>query len=270
MDIYGILAHPANYSMSPIVHNAGFQALNLTARYERFDIPPDKIDLFFEKVKEKRVGLSVSMPYKEEVAKYCGEVSIAAKKIRAVNSLYWRNGKLIGHNTDVIGIKKPLLEKIDLEGKHVVVLGAGGAARAAVYAAEISGSKVTVLNRNIEKAKELAKEFGCFYGSLEDYDKETADVVIQATSVGMMNDESLFTEKNFHPGQIVFDIIYRPLKTKFLEYAEKAGADIITGDKMFLVQAFEQFKIFTGKDAPQEVMKKAFYAALEKDEEMYE
>ena len=256
MDIFGILAHPAGQSLSPLIHNAGYKALHIDAEYKAFDVTPDKLDTFFAKVVDKKVGLSVSMPYKEVIQKYCGEVSVAAQRIGAVNTIYWREGKMIGHNTDFMGIRKPLQEVVDLEDKRVVILGAGGAAKAAAYGCVLAGAHVTILNRSVDRAKEIAENFSCEYGELSAYDKESADVIIQTTTVGMMTKETLFEEKDFREGQVVFDIVYHPRKTKFLENAEKAGATIITGDKMFLVQAYEQFKLFTGKDAPQEVMEK--------------
>ena len=264
MQQYGLLAHPVKHSLSPIIHNAGFRAANILAKYTAYDVRPERLDLFFEKVKEERIGLSVSMPYKEKISHFCGEVSLVAKKIKAINTIYWRNGKMIGHNTDVMGIKKPLLERVDhLDEKNIVILGAGGAARSAAYAAVFSGAEVKILNRTVETAKQIAEEFECEYGSLDDYDKDWADIVIQTTSVGMMSTDSLLEEKDFREGQIVFDVIYRPIETEFIKRAKAAGADIITGDEMFLIQAFEQFKIFTGKDAPVDVMKQAFYETLE-------
>ncbi len=264
--IFGIIAHPVEHSLSPLIHNAGYKALHIPAEYKAFDVPKEKLDIFFEKVKERKIGLSVTIPHKETVHKYCGEVSVAAQRIGAVNTIYWREGKMIGHNTDFMGIRKPLQKEVDLENKNVVIFGAGGAARAGVYGCVLAGAKVIILNRTVEKAKKLAKEFSCEFGSLADYDKEKTDVIIQTTSVGMMTNESLLEEKDFREGQVVFDIVYRPRKTKFLENAEKAGAKIITGDKMFLVQAYEQFKLFTGKDAPQELMEKVLDEALRESE----
>ena len=264
MQIFGVVAHPVNHSLSPDIHNAGYKALHIPAEYRAFDVKPDQLDMFFEKVKEKKLSLSVTIPYKEIVHKYCGEVSVAAKRIGAVNTIYWREGKLIGHNTDFLGIQKPLRDVVDLEDKNVVIFGAGGAARAATYACVLSGANVKVLNRTVSRAKTLAKHFSCNYGSLTDYDKNSTDIIIQTTSAGLMSDESLLTEKDFHQDQIVFDIVYRPKKTQFLINAEKAGATIITGDKMFLVQAIEQFKLFTGKEAPKEVMEKVLEESLKK------
>ena len=261
MQIFGVIAYPVNHSLSPVIHSAALKHLHLNATYKAFDVEPEKLDLFFSKVKEKKLCLSVSIPYKEKVQKYCGEISVAAKRIGAVNTIYWREGKMIGHNTDFIGIRKPLQKVIDLEDKKVTILGAGGTARAAAYACVLAGAQVTILNRTVEKAAKIAQIFKCKYNSLDNYDKNT-DLIIQTTSVGLMSDESLLTKEDFSENMVVFDVIYRPQKTQFLKNAEEAGATIITGDQMFLVQACEQFKLFTGKVAPTEVMEKAFLEAV--------
>jgi shikimate dehydrogenase len=336
---FGILAHPTSHSLSPVIHNAGFKALNIDAEYLSFDIPPEKLDDFFQRVKREKIGLSVSIPHKESVLKYCDELSDAAKAIGAVNTLYWKEGKLIGDNTDYLGILYPLVKSIKsvksksqkantlsvipaeagihykgttmsqldlwrddinnlLQNKNILILGAGGAARAAVYACLLAGANVKVLNRTKEKAEKLVEDFENFiasdelgvcadsvildsrlrgndrvngrndkhskltYGSLNDYSKEETDIIIQTTSVGMMSDKSLLNEGDFCEGQIAFDIVYRPRITQFLKNAQKAGANIITGDEMFLEQAFSQFYLFTGKEAPQEVMKQSLFACI--------
>jgi shikimate dehydrogenase len=263
MSLFGVLAHPASHELLKKVHLAGYKAIHMHADFRAFDVPPEKLDRFFEKIKEERVCLSVSYPYKETIAKYCSEVSVAAKNIGAINTLYFREGKLIGHNTEFLGIRKPLLERCDLEDKTMVVLGAGPVARAAIYAGVMSGAHVTVLDEDDAKAKKLAMDFSCEYGSLEEYRRSNYDVIVQTTSKGMKGEESILgNDYRFHKNQIVFDCVYSPLMTPLLEQAENVGADIITGDKMFLVQAYEQFKFFTGKDAPKEAMRKAFLEAL--------
>jgi len=267
MQLFGILAHPVKHSLSPIVHNAGFKAIGFKGDYKTWNVTPEKFEAFFEKkVGAEKIGLSVSMPYKEDVVKHCGVITDAARRIGAVNTLYFRGSQSIGHNTDFIGIQKPLLEKIDLEDARVVILGAGGAARAAAYACTMGGAKIVILNRSIEKARKIAKDFPCKVATLDKYDKKYFDVVINTTSVGMMTDESLLKVSDFSRNQVVFDVVYRPIKTQFIKNAEKAGATVITGDKMFLTQAYEQFKLFTLKEVPVEAMEKAFYEALESED----
>ncbi|HPO05974.1 MAG TPA: NAD(P)-dependent oxidoreductase, partial [Candidatus Gracilibacteria bacterium] len=163
---------------------------------------------------------------------------------------------------DFTGITKPLLEQTEIEDKKIIILGAGGLARAIVYACNVYGGKVKILNRTLEKAEQIAKEFNCEFGQLEDYRKEEADIVINATSVGMQTNESLLNAKDFSAQQVVVDLVYRPRITQFLKNATQAGATIVTGDNMLLEQAYEQFKLFTGKNAPREVMQKALIEAL--------
>lgn len=263
MNLFGVVAHPASHELLKKVHLAGYKALHIHADYRAFDVPREKLDKFFEKIKEERVCLSVSYPYKEIVANYCNEVSVAAKNIGSINTLYFREGKLIGHNTEFLGIRKPLLDICDLEDKTMVVLGSGPVARAAIYAGIMSGAHVTILDTKEEDAKELGLAFSCEYGSVADYRRSNFDVIVQTTSLGMKGEESILGDDyRFHKNQIVFDCVYSPLITPMLEQAKEVGAEIITGDKMFLVQAYEQFKFFTGKDAPKEAMAKAFKEAL--------
>jgi len=139
MDIYGILAHPAKQSLSPAMHNAAFKALNIDAEFKIFDVPSDQLEEFITLMKEEKVqGLSVSKPHKETIMHLLDEVDDVAEKIGAVNFVYARNNKYLGSNVDWIGIKEPVDALDGFEGKNVVVLGAGGAARAAVFTARKS------------------------------------------------------------------------------------------------------------------------------------
>lgn len=268
---YGILAYPAGHSLSPVMHNSAFKAIGIDATYEVFEIEPEKFDAFMNGLKEGSVGqdttvpaafdikgLSVSLPYKEEVMKYLDEISDECKEIGACNTILIRDGKLFGFNTDYIGAVKALTEKAsDLSGKKIILLGAGGAARAVLYGIMKAGADCVVLNRTVEKGEELAKEFGVSYGRLDDIPKYLDyDILINSTSFLVPG------EKCDGFRGVVFDIVYKPLFTPLLRYAAKHGCEIITGDKMLLYQAFEQFKIFTGEKAPEDVMKRALEEKL--------
>ncbi len=255
---FGILAFPAKHSLSPVMHNAAFQALDIDAEYGFFEIPPEDLDPFMIEARQSIAGLSVSVPYKEAILKYLDEISPEAEKIWAVNTILNRNGRLSGFNTDFIGSNKALEEVCDLKGKTVVVLGAGGSARAIIYGILEAGGRVLVKNRTQDKAEKLAEEFGVKIAEWEALDQ--ADILINTTSVWLENPDAqpFFCKPEYLDNfKIVMDIFYKPLITPLLKEASKLGKTIVTGEKMLVFQAAEQFKIWTGREAPVEVMKKA-------------
>ncbi len=266
MDIYGILAFPASHSLSPAIQNAGFKTLGINSSYDFFEITPDKLEEFLSKVRKEKIrGLSVSKPHKQAIMPLLDSVDKVALKIGAVNTVYLKNGKLIGTNTDWIGIEKSLLEKTEIKGKKIVILGAGGAARASVYACKKNKAKtITVLNRTLSKAKALAKEFACEYGSIKDFKLYKPDILIQATSAGLNKKEGIkiIPEKLLRKEMVVMEVIYSPLETKIIKDAQKTGAKTITGERMLLHQAVAAFKLWTSKKAPFKEMEEALNKAL--------
>lgn len=261
MNIYGVLAFPAKHSLSPAMHNAGFKALGIDAEYKMFEVPKEELESFIKKVhKENIKGLSVSKPHKEAIMPLLDVVDPVAEEIGAVNTVYWEDDKLVGTNVDWIGVEQALLEKTYIEGKDVVILGAGGAARAAIYALkENQAGSITILNRTLEHAKSLANEFICDYGDLNDFDSFSPDIVIQATSAGLNKKEGVeLIPKNFlQPSMTIMEVIYTPLKTKIIKDALEKEAQIITGDRMLLHQGVAAFTIWTQQKAPFEAMEKA-------------
>lgn len=270
---YGILAYPAKHSLSPVMHNAAFRELGIDAQYGSFEIPENGLDDFMKTVKHEPIhGLSVSLPYKETVMNYINEIDDDAKKIGAVNTVVNRGGFLYGYNTDFLGSNLALKEELgDLNGKEIVVVGAGGAARAVVYGLLKEGAKVSIFNRHKERADELRAEFSEMFGveilsdDLENIWKiEKADALIQTTSIWIMSPDMNEKEaEKFIPKEyvdrydVVMDIVYKPLLTPLIKMANSLGRKTVTGDKMLLHQATEQFRLFTGKDAPVEVMRGA-------------
>lgn len=259
MDIYGILAHPALHSLSPAMHNAGFKELNIDAEYKYFDIEPAGLEEFVKNLHQENIkGLSVSKPHKEMIIDLLDEIDEHAKEIGAVNTVYLKDQKYHGTNVDWIGIKEPIEEKTEIKGKNVVILGAGGAARAAVYAMKISDAgKIKVLNRTIEHAKELADEFGCEFGSLDDFNQ--ADIVIQATSAGLNKPEGvqIIPKEKLNRSMLIFEMIYTPRETQIIKDAKEIGANCITGENMLLHQGYAAFEIWTNQKAPRAIMRKA-------------
>jgi shikimate dehydrogenase len=266
MNIYGILAHPAGQSLSPAMHNAGFNKLKLDAEYKYFDIEPEGLEDFIQKVRDEGIkGLSVSKPHKETIIELLDIVDDKAHAIGAVNTVFNRNEELHGTNVDWIGVQEAIKEVSSIEGKRCLILGAGGASRAAVFALQkANAAKVVILNRTVSHAQELAEEFDCEYGSLEDFAKHEPEIVIQATSAGMNKSEGveIIPGKLLKENMVVMEMIYSPLMTKILRDAKDAGANIITGDRMLLHQGFAAFEIWTGQKAPRDVMEKAVHDHL--------
>lgn len=258
--VYGILAHPAGHSLSPAMFNAAFDASGIDAEYRIFD----EADLGrFLELSRDLSGLSVSLPYKEKVVEHLNFVSEDVKAIGACNTVKIEDGRLSGFNTDWVGFLEALARPVS--GLRVVVLGAGGAARAIVYGLVKEGAKVVVLNRTVEKAKKLAEEFSCEgFGGLPDLSKFECDILVQATSAGVSSRSDVLVDveylKRVRP--VVFDIVYKPLITLLLETARNVGCEIITGEKMLLNQAVKQFEIWFGREAPKEVMRGALVENL--------
>jgi shikimate dehydrogenase len=259
---FGILAYPAEHSLSPVM----FRAAGLD--YEVFEVGPDEFEAF---VRDRDFdGLSVSLPYKERILPFLDEASDDVEKIGACNTvLKNEDGKLSGFNTDWIGAVEALEEVgVEISGKKVIILGAGGAARAICYGLLQEGADVVVLNRDLDEARGIADDFGVEIGLLDPIEGRDCDVLIQATSVWLTAGLDVkivpdsFVQKLGERGGVVMDIVYKPLITPLLKIADEAGCKIVTGEKMLLNQALKQYEIWTGQDAPAEVMKNALENSL--------
>jgi len=264
-----IVGDPVSHSLSPAMHNAAYEKLAIDDQFvylgANVKVANLKEVVLAMRVMDNFYGLTCTMPHKVKVLKYLDWVDEKAKKIGAVNTVVKKNGLLCGYNTDWLGAVIPLEKITSLKGKKVLVLGAGGAARAIVYGLKEKGALVYILNRTLEKAKNLAKEFKAKVLTFNQQ-KEVSnfDIIINATSVGM---EPLVNETPINPSflkknQIVFDVVYNPKKTKLLKEAKKKGAKIIFGFEMLLYQGVAQFEIYTGKKAPIEVMRKVLMEKL--------
>lgn len=269
-----IIGNPVTHSLSPEMHNAGYEALGLNFRFVAFQVSDVKSALAGIRALGIR-GVAVTIPHKLEVMKYVDEADNVARKIGAVNTIINDNGILKGTNTDWIGAVAALEEKIQLKGKSVALIGAGGAARAIAYGLKQSSTSVSVFNRNTDKAKQLAKDFALDdYFSLDQYKKiRDFDIIINATSVGLHNQQpnkktlerksigsslesTIIPIEAMAPMQLVFDIVYSPRITPLLKMAKESGCSIITGDRMLLHCVKRQFEIFTGHKAPTEILEK--------------
>jgi shikimate dehydrogenase len=247
------------------MHNAAFAALGIDARFLAFDVPPAQLSSALAGCKALRVcQLAVSIPHKETVIPYLDKVDAIATEIGAVNTITLDRNLLIGSNTDWIGLVRALERVTSLKGKHAVVLGAGGTARAATFGLLRSGARVTILNRTVDRAKILLAEIGGQEaGSLDELAEIECDILVNTTSVGMSEDASPIRSQSIPEGSIVFDSIYSPETTRLLQDASEKGCTTIGGKWMLVAQALEQIKLWTGLDAPEEIVANAFDLAGE-------
>jgi shikimate dehydrogenase len=245
--------------MSPAIHNAAYEDLGLNYAYLAFNV--DDVEGALRGMKSLNIrGFSVTIPHKIEVMNYLDEIDPVAKRIGAVNTVVNDNGYLKGYNTDWLGFVRSLEVHTAIQDKQVVVLGAGGAARAVAFGIKERGGKLTILNRavEIEMAQSLAIEVGCPWGDLSQLDSvHDADIVINATSVGMHPhvDATVIDPQHLQSKQVVYDIVYNPLKTRFLKEAREKGCQVVPGYEMLLLQGVAQFELWTGETAPVDLMR---------------
>jgi 3-dehydroquinate dehydratase / shikimate dehydrogenase len=262
--VYGVVGDPIGHSLSPAIMNAAFRRENVNAVYLALHAKTLK-DLL-NCVREIPIhGLSVTMPYKEAILSHLDNTDSHTTKIGACNTVVRaQDGKLYGFNTDTSGVVRPLERRLStLQDAKILVLGAGGAARAAVFGLKERGAEVYILNRNLAAAKKLAHRAHARSLKRTDLKKFAFDVIINATPVGMGNSrETPLQEKEIN-ARYVFDMIYDPVETMLLKLARQRGAQIIPGIEMFVHQAARQFEIWTGKPAPQDDMLQVVTLALQ-------
>lgn len=272
--IYGIIGDPIEHSLSPAMHNAAFDAIGLDAVYLAFRVPQHEVGDAIKGAKSLGIlGLNVTIPLKEKALSFVATEEVATK-VGAINTIEFSSGTPVGYNTDGLGSLKVLKETVgNLKGKTVLILGAGGAAKAIAYYLDTEGAMVTIANRTKERATMLvsnlrnANAINLAAAELKDSIKDS-DIMINTTSVGMHpnEDATLVTADLMHPELVVFDIVYNPIETKLLREAKKAGVKrIIDGVMMLVYQGAASFTIWTQKEPPIGVMEKAVRAALNRD-----
>jgi len=263
---FALFGNPVGHSLSPLMHNAVFEKMNIGARYMAI-LAENARDILTEIKKSNIHGASITIPHKTAIMEYLDEISSSSVRIGAVNTITHSNGKLKGDNTDWTGLTLALKESTGIRGKTFAILGAGGAARAAIFGILEEGGTPIVLNRTTIKGKEVAKEFGCEFYSLTEIGKIKGDCLINTTPVGMFPDmeKSPVSRDVLQNFRWVMDIIYNPLKTKLLKDAEEAGCRAISGLSMFVHQGAEQIKIWTGLQPPIDFMKKIVMEKLKNE-----
>jgi 3-dehydroquinate dehydratase/shikimate dehydrogenase len=266
--VYGVAGNPIRSSLSPIMMNTAFRRETVNAVY--LALQANKLSDLLKLVDEIPIqGLSVTMPLKQEIMEHLEKTDPLSAKIGACNTvLRAQDGKLYGFNTDVAGITGPLEKRMSLRGAKVLVLGAGGAARAAVFGLRDKGAEVFILNRTSETAQKLARQSGSKTIKKDAVAKTPFDVIINATPIGMAGVKApqLLEAKDLNT-KLVFDLVYNPLETPLLRMARQKGIPIVTGIEMFVQQGARQFEIFTGKPAPEEEMLRVVIHALRQQAE---
>lgn len=273
-NIVGLIGHPVEHSFSPPMHNAAFDELGMDYAYVAFDVNPTDLQTAIEGAKSLNIkGFNVTIPHKIEVMKFLNEIDEVAGLIGAVNTIDFKNLK--GYNTDGIGAVRAIEEVTSIKNKNVVVAGAGGASRAiSFYLAKYGAESMAILNRNVEKAQGLAADVSQSgligevkadsISEIRNYLKD-ADILVDTTPIGMhpnISDEPIAFAEDMDEDLVVFDAVYNPNETVLLKEAIKAGANPVYGIKMLLYQGAESFEIWTGRDAPVDVMEKALKDTL--------
>jgi len=259
----GVLLHPAGHTRSPAMHNAAFAALDLDAVYLAFDVAPDALGAAIAGARGLGIRqLAISLPHKEAVIGHLDALDETARQIGAVNTVTRRGDAMVGSNTDWLGAVRAIERETPLAGRDVVVLGAGGAARAVVWGVRERGARVAVLNRTPERAAQLAGELGVErVGALDELADLPCDVLVNTTSVGLRTDASPIAADAIPAGAVVLDAVYDPPRTRLLRDAEARGARPIGGKWMLVYQAAEQLRAWSDREPPIDVMANAFDGA---------
>jgi shikimate dehydrogenase len=255
------------------MHNAAFSFHQLNAVYMPFEV--HDLASFMKRMVRTGTreldwnlrGLSVTAPYKSPIIDYLDSIDPAAADMGAVNTIVIENASLRGYNTDVVGFTKPLVKMTGtLRSARCAVIGAGGVARSVLWSLREMQADVTLFARDARKAQPLAERFGARLANLSNVNVKDFDVVINATPLGMRGESenrTPLTSEQLRGARVAFDLVYNPVETVFLREAREAGCETLSGLEMFLAQADEQFRLWTGLEPPQHVMRNAAVEALE-------
>jgi 3-dehydroquinate dehydratase/shikimate dehydrogenase len=270
--VFGVIGNPVGHSLSPQIHNAAFDSAGLNAVYIPFEVRD--AGQFMRRMVHPRSrelecnlrGFSVTAPHKSDVMNCLDWIDPAAQGIGAVNTILIRAGEVRGHNTDAVGFLAPLGQKFgSLHNARCAIIGAGGAARAALWALRNEGAHVALFVRDSEKARPVSEEFETDLYSVAGFAFAGFDIVVNATPLGtrgVREPDTVVTAQQFRGVRLAYDLVYNPLETRFLSEARAAGCETLSGIEMLLAQAVEQFKIWLGKDPDVEVMRAAALRAL--------
>lgn len=252
--LFGIIGYPLAQSMSPMLHNWGFEQTGFSGVYMLWPTAPEKLEDFFKAVRTLPIsGGSITLPHKVTSMPFLDKVTERAKKVGAVNAFYWEGGTLCGENTDVTGFLDPIRSR---SFASALVIGAGGACRAVLAGLkELGIARIGITNRTEAKAEALAKDFDITFVPYAERASIGAELVVNSTSQGMKGDyvnETAFPKEGFKGKGLAYDIVYNPVKTRFMKEAEEAGWEVQGGLDMFVGQAREAFRLWTSGELPHE------------------
>jgi len=264
---FAVIGDPINHSLSPNIHSAAFRELNLDCSYIGYRIPKEELEEGIEGLKKIKItGFNVTIPHKIKIMKYLDKIDESCSLIGAANTIVNTDGILKGYNTDMDGFLEPFKKKgLKIINSKVLLLGAGGAARAIVAGfAKAKAKSITIANRTLENAEKLS-EFAEKIGLSADVIKienvkdsaKNYDIIVNATSIGLKNEQSIISLNGINEKTIVYDIVYMPMNTDFIKKAKENGAVVIYGYEMLLGQATRAFEIWHNMEAPYNAMKKA-------------
>ncbi|MBV8772254.1 MAG: shikimate dehydrogenase [Deltaproteobacteria bacterium] len=260
--LYGVAGDPISQSLSPAIMNAALRRENVNGVF--LALHTKSLKDLLACIREIPIhGLAVTMPYKQAILPYLDNTDPHTLKIGACNTVVRsQEGKLYGFNTDTSGVVRPLEQRLDLEEARILVIGAGGAARAAVFGLKDRGANVFILNRSLTAGQKLARQAKARTIKRAELKRYEFDVIINATPLGMGNSQETPLSGEEIKAKVVFDMVYDPADTTFLQLARLRGAEVIPGSEMFVQQAAGQFEIWTGKPAPREDMLRIVRLAL--------
>ena len=261
---YYVIGNPIDHSLSPKLHNFWFEQNNIRATYEKKKINNNKLQSIISEIKEKKInGINVTVPFKKAVIPYLDKLSSEAEQTQSVNTIILHNNDLIGHNTDITGFTKAIENlNFEIEGKKVLILGAGGVVPSIIFALRsMEASNIIISNRTREKAESLKNQFKDLevidWGNMCNF-----DVIINATSIGIKDEVLTLDFSKVGSNKLFYDVIYNPSETQFLKTGKKLGNQVENGKMMFIYQALESFKLWH-RITPE--VNKGTFAILEND-----
>jgi len=245
-----VIGNPIKHSLSPELHNYWIKKNSINAIYEKQKLNEDQLEQYISQVKDKKIdGINVTVPFKKTIIPYLDELSTEAKSTQSVNTVYQKDNKIIGHNTDIFGFRTSIEKtEYDLKNKEVLILGAGGVVPSIIFSLiKMNVSRITISNRTKEKAENLKK----IYKDLEIIkwgDISNFDMIINATSLGLKKEDNLnFDFSSISGDKFFYDVIYNPSETNFLKIGRELGNKTLNGKLMFIYQAISAFKIWHEK-----------------------
>ena len=245
---YLVIGNPIEHSLSPKLHNFWFKKNNIEAVYDKKKLENNDLKKIISDIRDEKIsGINVTIPFKKLIIPFLDQLSPEAKETQSVNTIYFQNGKIVGHNTDIAGFTKAIKSlKLDFKGKKIFILGAGGVVPSIILALNrMNVSKIIVSNRTKKKAEDLKSQFNNLdlldWGDMVDF-----DIIINATSLGLNKETINLDFSKYRNNKLFYDVIYNPEETNFLKEGKKLGNRTENGKLMFVYQALESFKLWHG------------------------